>query len=302
MASKPVRAQEDLRAIIFNEIVDALNKETHEIYNDYINIVDELENEDENTLVRFYNKLPVWKSIFDETRPVFNKYKSSGDTQISEISNLALQANNKAVSAIDLYVKGFNSETDTEIDRFLSSADEAFIDSSNIHFKAVDLYNEYSGYSSSMSARNWLIFFSVASVILTLIFFAKSRSKSKLEAEMIRSEVYKSLFSSSAWMTVGIVITTAGYSYALKEGGSYYILYGPVIFGGWQLLKGLTNYLTKGRKTLAYLNSLEKNNAIRESYSNHLKTEKTPEYVCRFCGAKNSRKGVICRNCGENIL
>jgi hypothetical protein len=37
----------------------------------------------------------------------------------------------------------------------------------------------------------------------------------------------------------GIVITASTYSSASQSGGSYYIMYGPIIFGGWRFLKGL---------------------------------------------------------------
>lgn len=295
-------AQEDIRTNTLNEIVDALNRETEEVFNDYIAIIDEFENGDESTFLKFTNKLPIWKSVLSETKNVFVKYKFSSDSEISEISNLAVEANNESLIGISLYEKAINSDSDTEFDNYIENADKSFIEGSETHFKAVDLYNDYSGSSSSISSRNWLIFFSVLSGLFSFLFFIKSRKKSQLESEKIRAEVYKGLLLSSIWMTVGMIITTVGFSYALKEGGTYYILYGPILFGGWKLLKGLYYYFTEGRKALNYLNLAQENEAIKQSYSIPERESKTSEFVCPYCGFKNSNKSVICKNCGENIL
>jgi DNA-directed RNA polymerase subunit RPC12/RpoP len=67
-------------------------------------------------------------------------------------------------------------------------------------------------------------------------------------------------------------------------------------------MKGLYTYFTSGRKALAYLNTMQKSKDIKESYSIPEKDGKTPEYVCQYCGFKHSRKTVICKNCGENLL
>ena len=298
----PVLAQNDSRTDIFEEIVNALNKETEEVFYNYSEIVDEFDNGDESTLLKFTNKLPVWKSVFNETKNVFSKYKSSFDSQISEISSLAIEANNKAQIAIGLYEKALISSGSDEFGNYIRDADKYFTEASDTHFRAVDLYNDYSGFSSSIYIKNWLVIFSVISGLFSILLLIKSKKKSQLEAEKIRAEVYKALLSSSLWMSGGLIVTTVGYSYALKEGGTYYILYGPIFIGGWKLLKGLYNYLTKGRKTLNYLNSIQKSEAIKESYTLSETKEKTPEYVCKYCGYKHSSKGVICKNCGENIL
>ena len=41
----------------------------------------------------------------------------------------------------------------------------------------------------------------------------------------------------------GIVITSVTYSNASQSGGTYLIMWGPVVFGGWQFLKGLARLL-----------------------------------------------------------
>ncbi|MGO4884407.1 MAG: hypothetical protein ACLP59_26835 [Bryobacteraceae bacterium] len=41
----------------------------------------------------------------------------------------------------------------------------------------------------------------------------------------------------------GILITSWTYSSASQSGGTYYVMYGPIIFGGWRFLKGLVQLL-----------------------------------------------------------
>lgn len=298
-------AQEDTRTNIFNELVDALNNETTNIYDDYYYFSSKYE-DDESLFSNFFEDLNThvesWVQIAKNSKTVYEKYLSNKDQEISLIANKALIANKRVIEAINYYKLALSSEDENISNNHFDSGDKAIAEAYTLHDEAVELYNDLSGTSSSLSARNWLIFFSVLSVFFSLLLFFKSRKKSQLEAEKIRAEVYKGLLLSSLWMTGGLIITTVGFSYVLKEGGTYYIFYGPILIGGWQLLKGFYYYLTEGRKVLNHLNLIQKNEAIRESYSVSEKEDKILGYVCPYCGFKHSTKSVICKNCGENIL
>ena len=45
------------------------------------------------------------------------------------------------------------------------------------------------------------------------------------------------------WCIGGLVVTAATYSSAASSGGSYIVAWGPVLFGGWQFLKGFFQYV-----------------------------------------------------------
>lgn len=304
-APQLVLAQEGSANGPYEQIVDALNNETQNVYGDFNNFSSKYEKEDTSLAVLLSDldtHIKSWNQVALTSRATYEKYTTNGDQQISLIAKKALESNAKLSEAIDYYNFALASSDDNVSSDYFTKGDTAIQNASTLHGDAVDLYNNYSGYNSSILTKNWLVFFSTISGLFSFFLFVKSRKKSQLEAEKIRSEVYKALLSSSLWMMGGLVITTAGYSYALKEGGTYYIFYGAILIGGWQLLKGLYNYFTKGRKTLEYLNSFQKGEAIKESYTSSEKAENTPEFVCQYCGFKHSKKSVICKNCGENIL
>ncbi|MFH1792141.1 MAG: hypothetical protein ABH819_00670 [Patescibacteria group bacterium] len=297
-----VIAQDDPKTSAFNDIVDALNIETEEIFNDYASIVEEFDNENEEAALEFINKLPVWKSVFEKTRNVFNKYKSSNDSQILEISNLALDANSMALTAIDLYERAINSDTDADFNSYLAEADENFIEASDAHFKVVDIYNDYSGITSAFTNRNWLVFATILSCLFSFIIFLKSRVKNNVQAEIIRAAVYQELFSHSIWLAGGLLLTTIGYSYSLESGSTYYIFYGAIGIGGWKLLQGLYKYFTEGKKTLDTISQQEKDVIFRTSFKeNETITNNNTTKKCPHCKKEISKKTIICPKCGENV-
>jgi len=48
------------------------------------------------------------------------------------------------------------------------------------------------------------------------------------------------------WCVGGIVVTVVSYSIASSSssGGTYFVAWGAVLFGGWQMIKGLYKFLT----------------------------------------------------------
>ncbi|MGO4884404.1 MAG: hypothetical protein ACLP59_26820 [Bryobacteraceae bacterium] len=53
----------------------------------------------------------------------------------------------------------------------------------------------------------------------------------------------KNMGVGAAWCIGGLLITGITYSSASSGGGTYFICWGPMLFGGWQFLKGLFQFL-----------------------------------------------------------
>lgn len=239
---------------VWNEVVGALNKET-EAYNSYNLFVDEIKNLDKNSLIAEYTSKSIsWESSFKEGISVYEKYSSSPDEQLKEVTTKALNASNKSLDAIAQYDNGFLGElTDEEIQSSLTNGDSLISEASKEHIEAVNLYNNYSGVTSQSNLIIFLYGCLVLSIIFTVILWFKSRTSSHYQSDIIKAQIFKNLLGSSIWMLVGIAITTFSLHYVSKKGGTYYIFYWAIIGGAWQMLKGLWIYFTKDRKTLKQL-------------------------------------------------
>lgn len=288
----------------YSELVDALNKETDEIYIPYGNLVkqgDTITTDD--FIAQFAKDIETWKQIFLETKPVYEKYLNYGDSQIAEIAQKGELSNREGVSALNSYRQAFLESDESAISKYFAEGDATFLSAVKHHDEAVKLYNNYSGVSSTYSTRDFLIVFSILSAIFTIILFFKSRNTTTIEAEIIKAEIYRRLTKSALWMTVGLVVTTAGFAFSMNTGSSYYIFWGPVVFGGWELLKGLFNYFRNDRKVLAALASEQRGGAVKQSFfEDEVKQTRKTLIKCSNCGKKQSRHTIICKNCGNNLL
>jgi uncharacterized protein YgiM (DUF1202 family) len=77
--------------------------------------------------------------------------------------------------------------------------------------------------------------------------FIPSKTKVKTIAESAvptRASAKRNMVVGALWCVGGIVLTTVTYSSVAGNGGTYFVAWGPVIFGGWQLLKGIRQYTT----------------------------------------------------------
>lgn len=66
-------------------------------------------------------------------------------------------------------------------------------------------------------------------------------------AAQARGAARASALRGLAWLAGGLLITVIGYAAAASSGGGgYVIMYGAIIFGGWQALRGLAAYVRIG--------------------------------------------------------
>lgn len=287
----------------YAELADALDRELNEIYIPYSDLVDSDTLTTEEFVVKFEKDITTWYQVFLSTEQVYKKHSNNSDYQIAEIASKGLLANQEGKKALDLYRQAYLEEDEVVIARLFTEGDSAFNSAVIQRDEVVDLYNNYSGASSSYNARDILIFSSIISAILTLIIFLKSRNKTTIDAEIIKAEIYKRLSINALWMTIGLAVTAVGLAYAINSGGTYYILWGPVVFGGWAFMKGLFNYFVNDRKILASLASEQRAGAIKQSYFEETTEHPIKTLVkCPHCGEKQSRHTIICNNCGNNLL
>jgi len=210
----------------------------------------------------------------------------------------------KGIEAIDNYEVALASKSENDLLFYLNQGDQLMMSSVQDHDQAVVLYNDYSGVSEALMLRNGLIVGSIISILFSVILFFKARIHPGIQAEMIRANIYKGLFQSSAWMTAGILITTISYLFVFEKGGTYLIFYGPVLVGGWQLLRGLSKYFTKDRKVLKELSRAERESIIKQTYEKPGEEEEIIDVgkKCPHCDNPIPSKAIICPNCGKNVL
>ncbi len=77
--------------------------------------------------------------------------------------------------------------------------------------------------------------------------FIGGKTKVKTIAEPAvptRASAKRNMVVGTLWCVGGLVLTMVTYSSVAERGGTYFVAWGPVIFGGWQLLKGIRQYMT----------------------------------------------------------
>lgn len=297
----PLYAQEE--PSIYSKLFEAIELDTG-AYTTYYNFTNRISEDGyqftENDMMEFRNLNSGWTSTFRKSKSIYGQYVTNPDPQIAEVATVAQESVNKALLATEYYELALQGDEDA-----WDRGDAAFAESVTLHDKAVDLYNNYSGATESNLVKNWLIFGSVVASIFSILLLIKSRKRSESDVEKVRSEIYKSLFVSSLWFCGGLIVTTIGYVDAYENGGSYTIFWGAIAVGGWQLLRGLSDYFTNSRQVLADINMIEKNKVLRDALNENSDMEyrgKSNYIVCKYCRSKQPKNRIICNKCGENML
>jgi hypothetical protein len=74
--------------------------------------------------------------------------------------------------------------------------------------------------------------------------YMEGQTRIKVIAEVNKAIGKKNMLYGALWCTGGILVTTITYSAASSGGGTYYVTWGAMLFGGLQFLQGLYQYLT----------------------------------------------------------
>ncbi len=304
-----IYAQEE-KSDIYSKIVDALNMELNNVYTPYTNFLNRINTENyditNSDIYEFKNLNNGWNTVFVQTKSVYSQHLSNPDPQIAEIATVAQDGANLGIRATDFYKTALETDDEDIYSTYIGHGDEMMVSAVEKHDEAVDLYNSYSGATDNKLTEYGLILGSIVANIFSMFLFFKSRKRSESDVEKIRSEIYKALFVSSLWFSGGLIVTTIGFVNAYENGGSYTIFWGAIAVGGWQLLRGLSDYFTNSRQILADLNIIEKNKVLREAFNEDAEIEsnyKTAKLVvCRHCGSKQPNNRIVCNKCGENML
>lgn len=299
------------------EILSSLDSDTMNIYQKYGDLVDRL-TEDENIL-EIFNEFKIsinsWRTLFNSSQIVYQKYINDPDVSISKIASIALESTEIGLQALQKYDRAFSSGDSDNTDYYLEQGDTLIISSSKKHIEAVDeynlladKYNDESGVTSAYNTRTYLIVASIFFSLISVFLYFKSRARSSLSTEIMRAGVFQDMFGNSLAMSIGLIITTISYAYALENGSTYYILWGLVLVGGWRFIVGLYNYFTKGRKILKELKEQENLNSTKLSFVKNVDDNYEEEQLesnlsyCPNCGKKiTSLKNSKCSSCGYKL-
>lgn len=249
-----------------DEVYEAIAESMDSEYTTIAEYSEFMSSPEETTHQEFTRLLVLWKSELAKADKVYRKYQSHSDTTISSLSSNLSKANLLGQNSFDAYAKALDADTENEQDYYIKRGDELFEQFIDEHDVAVDYYNDVSGASEARATNDFYKWGTIITGIISFVLWLKSRPKTRLSADQIRSVVYGELFKSSVWAFLGFLITFVWYVLT-PPGGTYYILYGLVIFGGWEFLKGLYTYATAGRKQLAMLAKQEKHNLYKKTFS-----------------------------------
>ncbi len=73
-------------------------------------------------------------------------------------------------------------------------------------------------------------------------YVSRFMSETTVAAEKAKKEALSAMYRGLLWLALGLIITFGSYALASKNGGSYRIMYGAIIVGGWQAIKSFNNY------------------------------------------------------------
>ncbi len=305
--SFPSFAQTENQADQFNALVDALNNDTDLIYVDYGNFFENFDVESSFVWDDFADKNRYWKSQFNKSLAVYEKYSTSSDSKVAEVAQLGVKGAQQGIVAIEKYDQALESDSDSSFQRLLIEGDDAITSSVTFHDQAVEKLNEYSGANSSVIWMYVLFGLSIVSGIVTIFLFTKTRIKVTNDYERKQIAIRKSLMVSSLWFFIGVLITAVTLALAMRSGGTYYILYGPILWGGYMFSTGIIKYLTKGKAELLQL----QNNPIQTVVNPELETSLNPSVFnntnsqirrCRNCNTVVGLAEQNCPKCGYKLL
>lgn len=177
-----------------------------------------------------------FQSYFIESANYFENLflKESDESTKILLNKFNINSNQLSVDAKTLLTSIENGDetkiTDSYSNLYSHSIDERdkLIEEYNQHFNLVDYGNTFI----------WLL---IITGLISVVLFIWSRGSPILPSEKLNKELKQALFRSSLWPLGGAAITYAGYAYT-PSGGEFYILYGPIIFGAYQFIKGLYYY------------------------------------------------------------
>ncbi len=276
-SNKTIYAQET-NDMSYQYLYNALTNDLVIVYEDYSKIfVDSTTPIDEEFFKNLANKLEIWEAQFEKSKIIFTRYSNNQDANVAEIAKIGLQSDVTGLEAIKSY-KSMYTDPDNAA-QYIEQGDIKWENAITLHDQAVDLYNNYSGANTAKTEKYIYIWGTVIFAIISLALLIKSFTRSQSSVKKLRAKIFKNLFVTSLWPTVGFAVTTLLYLAATKDGSTYYILYGPMAIGGWQLIKGISNYFRHDRPLLAEAINSELKQKVLDEYDRATDQSKVSQIV-----------------------
>ncbi len=159
---------------------------------------------------------------------------------------------------------------------------------------------------------SWLLWPFLVAIIISVVLFVISRGNPILPAEQLRNQFEFELFKSSLWPLFGSGISYIWYLMT-PPGGTFYVLYGPILIGFFVFFKGLYTYLTVARpainlakneqqaKLQELISSKKFENENMEEEYKDIEKLSTEKKKCANCDRYNSLQAKFCKSCGKSF-
>lgn len=258
-----------------------LDKDVKKI-NEFINYADNTK-DDVNVMI---SKIAGYSSYFLESSKFYEQFINSTDQKVSIASK---QSKVNAGAMAD----GINQISDA-----LLNQDEGKYNSG-----ITKVNGEIDNYNKTIASLNEgvtdygpvYIFAVIIFSIISFILLIKAKIKPQYSSEIAKKECEIELFKSSLWPTIGSIVTLVWYKLT-PPGGTYYILWGPILIGLFYFTKQCWVYSKEVRPALMVVIEAEKEELMKKQ---QIKEE---ENYCPSCGAELTIGAHFCKNCGAKVI
>ena len=213
----------------------------------------------------FQSRIDTWKETIIRAGDTYRRFLNDGNSSIRDLASLAQQTNFHGQNAMQNYQMAMRADSEPNYLSNLDAGDASMA----VYFaemnKTVDFYNSVSGANDTVATKSFYEWGTLLSGCISFVIWLKSRATSSVLAEIMKAQIYQSLFKSSLWMFLGFLITFLGFMFT-PPGGRYYVLYGPMLFGTFYFLKGLYVYYFTTRTSLKHLAKNEKYEIYKKNF------------------------------------
>lgn len=185
------------------------------------------------------------------------------------------------------------------------------LDNYDNHIDSLNGHIEELNGNLGVADYSWLIWPFLLSIVISISLFIMSRGSPVLPAEQLRNQFEFQLFKTSLWPLFGSGITYIWYIMT-PPGGTFYVLYGPILVGFFVFFKGLYYYFTEARPAINVAKHEQKAKLQKLISSEEFQQESIKEEVedieelskekkCDDCGTINNSEAKFCKKCGIKI-
>jgi hypothetical protein len=221
-----------------------------QIANTLLDNIDSVQDDPQAILEVLLRDIPsVTQHLNDSSRYYESLIATESDEELKAILRSVNNDINGLSSSLLMVEAAINAD---DADSYLSALEEfdSYAASLNTNVEALNNHFGVADYS-------WLAWPFWLALPFSIILFIKSRGSPLLPADQLRKKYEFELFKSSLWPTIGSAVSYLWYLLT-PAGGTFYVLYGPIIIGYFQFFRGLYTYITQARPAINLASSEEK--------------------------------------------